>query len=260
MARVIVFGPHPDDQELGMGGTIARLAREGHDVLLVDLTNGEPTPHGTPEQRAREAAEATEILTPFPSPEQPDARPVRRIMLGLPNRELQHTIEARHLAAGAIRGWQAAIVFTPFPTDAHPDHRAGTRIVEDARFDAKLSKLDLPWPHDHWTGERFVPDDADGAEHPAPCYPKWVFHYYATHLRIVPSPSFLIDIGAQLETKLDAVRAYESQFLTNEKNRRVLGMIEHAARYFGSRIGADAAEPFHTHEPLGLMSLHGLRL
>ncbi|MEL6739558.1 MAG: PIG-L family deacetylase, partial [Planctomycetota bacterium] len=52
MARIIVFGPHPDDQELGMGGTIARLARQGHDLLLVDLTNGEPTPHGTPAMRA----------------------------------------------------------------------------------------------------------------------------------------------------------------------------------------------------------------
>ncbi|MEM7628947.1 MAG: PIG-L family deacetylase [Planctomycetota bacterium] len=260
MARIIVFGPHPDDQELGMGGTIARLARQGHDLLLVDLTNGEPTPHGTPAMRAREAAAATEILTPAPSPEHPGARPIRRILLGLRNRELEHSIEARHLAASAIRAWRADILFSPFPADAHPDHRAGTRIVEDARFDAKLTKLDLPWPHDHWTGDRFIPSDADAGEHPPPCYPKWLIHYYATHLRIVPSPSFLIDISDQLEIKLDAVRAYESQFLAHEKNRRVLATIEHAARYFGSRIGAEAAEPFHTDEPLGLASLEGLSL
>ena len=55
MANIIVVGPHPDDQELGMGGTIARLAEQGHDVLLLDMTDGEPTPHGSREMRAREA-------------------------------------------------------------------------------------------------------------------------------------------------------------------------------------------------------------
>ncbi|MCA9295280.1 MAG: PIG-L family deacetylase, partial [Phycisphaerales bacterium] len=107
-----------------MGGTIARLASEGHDVLLLDITNGEPTPHGDPETRAREADAAARILK------------VRRRLLGLPNRFVEHTIEARHAVAGVIREFQADIIFTPFFEDAHPDHRAVTRIVEDARFDA----------------------------------------------------------------------------------------------------------------------------
>jgi LmbE family N-acetylglucosaminyl deacetylase len=50
--NILVIGPHPDDQELGMGGAIARLASQGHDVMLLDMTNGEPTPHGSPETRA----------------------------------------------------------------------------------------------------------------------------------------------------------------------------------------------------------------
>ena len=58
MMNILVVGPHPDDQELGMGGTILRLVHEGHRVLLLDLTDGEPTPHGTPEIRAQEAARA----------------------------------------------------------------------------------------------------------------------------------------------------------------------------------------------------------
>ena len=62
MARILVFGPHPDDQELGMGGTIARLAEQGHDVVLVDMTDGEPTPHGHPATRATEARQAPAIL------------------------------------------------------------------------------------------------------------------------------------------------------------------------------------------------------
>ena len=62
MTKILVVGPHPDDQELGMGGTIAKFAAEGHDVLLLDMTSGEPTPHGTPELRAKESAIAAEIL------------------------------------------------------------------------------------------------------------------------------------------------------------------------------------------------------
>src|SRR5262249_17995278 len=140
MASILVVGPHPDDQELGMGGTIARLASQGHKVTLLDMTNGEPTPNGTPEIRAREAAAAVAARSaPW--------IPVRRVMLGgdgLPNRYVEHTIKARHLVAGVIRSVQAQIVFVPFDQDAHPDHRAVTRIVEDARFDAKLTKLAMP--------------------------------------------------------------------------------------------------------------------
>src|SRR5215468_5602587 len=134
MASILVVGPHPDDQELGMGGTIARLAAQGHRVTLLDMTNGEPTPHGTPEIRAREAAAAAAALSP-----PPPGSPVTRRLLGgdgLPNRSVEHTLKARHLVAGVIRSVQAQIVFVPYEEDAHPDHRAVTRIVEDARFDA----------------------------------------------------------------------------------------------------------------------------
>jgi N-acetylglucosamine malate deacetylase 1 len=150
MANILVVGPHPDDQELGMGGTALRLAQQGHNVLLLDMTDGEPTPHGSPAIRAKESATAAEILG------------VKRRNLGLKNREVEHTLAARHLAAGVIREHQAQVIFVPFDQDAHPDHRAVTRIIEDARFDAKLTKTDLP-------GE--------------PIYPKWLIYYYATHLR-----------------------------------------------------------------------------
>jgi LmbE family N-acetylglucosaminyl deacetylase len=86
----------------------------------------------------------------------------------------------------------------------------------------------------------------------APIYPKWLFHYYATHLRIVPAPSFCIDISAQLERKIASIRAYRSQFEANEKNRQVIEWVRAQAVYFGSRIGTAAAEPFFAREPLGL--------
>lgn len=66
------------------------------------------------------------------------------MQLGLTNRRVDHSLEARHRTAGVIRAFQADVVFAPYPEDAHPDHTAVTRIVEDARFDAKLSKLEVP--------------------------------------------------------------------------------------------------------------------
>ena len=225
MANILVVGPHPDDQELGMGGTIARLTKQGHNIRLLDMTNGEPTPHGSPEQRQKEWEEASQILG------------VHRELLGLANREVQHTIEARHGVAGVIRQHKASIVFLPYPEDAHPDHRATTRIVEDARFDAKLTHIGLP-------GD--------------PIYPKWLFYYYCTHLRHVASPSFCLDVTDQMKTKEQAIMAYRTQFVIPEKNRQIVTWIRQMNGYMGSRIGTEYAEPFFTREPLGLTSLDGL--
>ena len=255
MPQILVVGPHPDDQELGMGGTIRRLAEQGHDVLLLDVTNGEPTPLGSPEIRARESMAATGILSPDPE-RFPGSKPVRRMLLGLPNRTVEHSIEARHAVAAVIRAHQADAVFTPYFQDAHPDHVAVTRIVEDARFDAKLSKIQMPAPIDQWTGDVLTgPGVIDNGQQTTPVYPRWLFYYYATHLRWVADPSFLIDITGTLDIKLGAIRAYHTQFVLPEKNRKVVDWVEAAATYLGSRIGTEHAEGFYTKEPLGLSGL-----
>jgi bacillithiol biosynthesis deacetylase BshB1 len=246
MANILVVGPHPDDQELGMGATIARLADQGHDLLLLDMTNGEPTPFGSVETRALEAEAAAKILSPDSEPGSKRVRhPVRRLLLGLPNRRVEHTVENRHKVAGVIRAHQAQVVFAPYFEDAHPDHLAVTRIVEDARFDAKLTKVDMPNPPGF-------------AQIGPPVYPKWLFYYYATHLRIVPQPSFLIDATGYLDRKIDAIRAYRSQFETNPANRGIADWVRAQAVYFGSRIGTAAAEPFFAREPIGLGGLEGV--
>src|SRR5262245_60946748 len=115
--NILVVGPHPDDQELGMGGTIARLAEQGHQVLLLDMTNGEPTPRGNPETRAKEAAAAARALSA-------PTNPVKRVLLDLPNRRVEHTIAARHKVAAVIRSHQPQVLFVPYGEDAHPDHLA----------------------------------------------------------------------------------------------------------------------------------------
>ncbi|MEQ9206040.1 MAG: PIG-L family deacetylase [Phycisphaerales bacterium] len=244
MARILVVGPHPDDQELGMGGTVIKLMNQGHDVLILDVTNGEPTPLGSPEIRKQEAADAFKVLSRNATGE------VDRWLLDLPNRFVEHTIENRHALAGVIRAWQAEMIFTTFDIDAHPDHRAVTRCVEDARFDAKLSKIEMPKPTDAWTGRTF--------ELGEPLYPKWLFYYYATHLRWVADPSFVFDISGVVEQKLESIRAYHTQFVLPPKNARIAEWVSHSASYFGSRIGTEAGEPFFTKEPVGLGDLASL--
>lgn len=214
-----------------MGATIAKLAapREkgggGHNVLILDVTNGEPTPCGDPETRAKESAAAAAILG------------VPRRLLGLTNRVVEHNIASRHAMAGVIREFQAHVIFCPHPEDAHPDHRAVTRIVEDARFDAKLTKIDLPG---------------------TPIYPRWLFYYFCSHLRAPFVPNFCVDVTGWEEPKRRALACYESQFARNPNNANVLEWVNGSLMYFGSRIGTRAAEPFFAKEPLGLGGLDGL--
>ncbi|MBK9188626.1 MAG: PIG-L family deacetylase [Phycisphaerales bacterium] len=240
MLNVLVIGPHPDDQEIGMGGTIARLAAQGHNVLLLDLTDGCPTPVGDRPTRLREAADAAAILSPDPS------RPLRRVLLDLPNRRVEHTLEARHKVAGVIRAHQAQVIFLPHPEDAHPDHLAATRIAEDARFDAKLTSFEPPVPPGF---------DALGP----PIYPAWMFYYYCSHLRKAADPTFLVDTsGEYASKKRRAIEAYRTQFALNPRNAAFPERVSAYDVYFGSRIGVEAAEPFWTREPLGLTGLDAL--
>jgi len=214
MASVLVIGPHPDDQELGMGGTIVKLVRQGHNVHIIDMTNGEPTPRGSVELRAKESAAAARIMG------------VERTLLGLPNREVVHDLPSRHKLAALIRVHQPNILFVPYPVDAHPDHVAVTKIAEDARFDAKLTKSAIP-------GE--------------PWHPKRIIYYFCTHLRMNFPATFCIDITDTIDVKMKAIACYESQI-----PKDLADMVYTAAGWFGSRIGMKYAEPFYTHEMLGL--------
>lgn len=252
--NILIFGPHPDDQEIGMGGTIGLLASQGHNVLLVDMTDGCPTPVGDRPTRLTEAVAAIAELSSRGGGGAGEGR-IRRVLLDLPNRSVEHTLAARHLVAGVIRAHQAQVLFCPHPEDAHPDHVATTRIVEDARFDAKLTKVDMPpAPRQPAEYAPFGPPAPVGA----PIYPKWLLYYYCSHLRRMPDPSFVIDTSLWLEAKKASLLAYRSQFVDNEKNRGVVEWLDAQDKFIGSRIGAKAGEGFWSKEPLGLTSLAGL--
>src|SRR3954462_6598829 len=224
MASFLVIGPHPDDQELGMGGTIIRLLSQGHQVHVVDMTNGEPTPRGSVEIRARESAASAKIMG------------VQRTLVGLKNREVVHDIPSRHKLAAVIRQHKPNVLFVPYPIDAHPDHVAVSRIAEDARFDAKLTKSEIP-------GE--------------PWYPKRIIYYFCTHLRMSFQPTFCIDITAEMDQKLESIARYKSQFTSNAAGD-VPAQVKVLNGYFGTRIATPYAEPFFTHEVLGLSGLSEL--
>ena len=224
MAEVVCVGAHPDDVE--MGGTVATLVSRGADVLIVDLTDGEPTPHGTHERRLAEAASAAATLG------------CRRVTLDLPNRSLSDSVEARTALAEVLRAERPEVLFVPYPEDAHPDHRAASRIAEAARFWAKLTKTTM-------SGE--------------PHYPARIYRYMAVHLRLVREPSFLVDITDALPAKLAALEAYRSQFGENPGNVGVLALVERTARSWGDIARTDAAEPFFALEPPVVGSVLELR-
>lgn len=226
MTDVVCVGAHPDDVEIGMGATIANMVRHGLSVAIVDLTDGEPTPAGSRQTRLAEAQAAARTLGV-----------VERRTLDLPNRSLFDTVEARTVLAEVFRELRPRTVFGPYPLDAHPDHMAASAIVQAARFWSKLTKTEM-------AGE--------------PHYPARLYRYMAVHLRLVREPSFVVDVTEDLETKLEALAAYRSQFADNPANTRLIDAIASVARTWGGMIGTEAGEPFFADEPVGVRSVDSL--
>ncbi|MFC4599044.1 bacillithiol biosynthesis deacetylase BshB1 [Cohnella hongkongensis] len=174
---LLIFAAHPDDAEIGMGGTIVKHARAGLAVGIVDLTYAEMSSNGSVETRQREAAKAGEILGL-----------AVRVNLGLPDRGLASLPDQIAAMVGAIRKYRPRVVFAPYFIDRHPDHIACSRMAEEAVFNAKLRKY-------------------------APELPAWtVEQLYFYFINDAHTPQLLIDIGDVQETKMEALRAYRSQF------------------------------------------------
>lgn len=231
---VLVLTAHPDDGEIAMGATMAKLVRQGWRVELCDLTNGEPTPTGSPEQRAREAARAAEILGV-----------AGRVTLDMPNRYLMDTVENRQKTAEVIRQVRPDLLFVPYWEDAHPDHVQASQLCEAARFYAKLTKTDM-------AGE--------------PHFPRRLLHYVGSHYRLHRSPSFVFDVSDTFELKLQCVQAYESQFggepeqgwVEHKRRTWIVDTLRSVGSYYGRLIGVRYGEPFILREEVGLANLDGL--
>jgi len=224
----LVIAPHPDDAELGAGGTILLLKAQGARLGILDLTDGEPTPHGSPDIRRRETDAASAVLGLD-----------WRGNLGLPNRSLLSDLPSRHLLAGVLRQLRPRYLFAPYWEDAHPDHVAASHLIDAARFWAKLTKTDLP-------GE--------------PHFPQRTIYYFTVHLRIHPRPSFVVDVTSTIEGKMRALSCYHSQFVEGRPSTSptLLDDLRDRARYWGWSIGSGYGEPFVCREEIGLRSLRDL--
>jgi bacillithiol biosynthesis deacetylase BshB1 len=221
---LLAIFPHPDDAELTCGGTLLKSARMGHSVGILDLARGEMASRGTPELRAEEAARAAKILgVSF------------RENLGLPDSRLVNDPDTRIAVARVIRRLKPQVVITtaPSPFGRHPDHRVTAELVRDACFVAGLKTI--------------APD--------VPAHrPRKVLHaimYREDYLK----PTFVVDVTGEMNEKLAAVAAYESQFSGATQAGEVypngeplLDIIRHQAAHYGSLIRVRYGEPFHTTE------------
>ncbi|MCA8985540.1 MAG: bacillithiol biosynthesis deacetylase BshB1 [Planctomycetaceae bacterium] len=228
MLDLLVVATHPDDAEISVGGLVAKAISEGLKVGIVDLTSGEPTPRGSLEIRARETAAATRVLgVQF------------RENLDLPNRSLQADLNARRELANVFRRTRPRLILAPWEEDAHPDHVQASRLCDDARFWAKLSRTDL---------------DAE------PYWPPRMMYYLSIHLRIHPKPAVVVDISPWIEQKLSAIRCYESQGLdrTGDPIPTPLDDIRDRARYWGWSIHTAYAEPLLAREEFRIDQVRSL--
>jgi len=215
---VVVVSAHPDDAELGCGGTIARLADLGHSVTIVDLSDGEPTPSNPPghqERRLKEAHEAAKILG------------CDRETLGLPNRRLFDSHESRAALGRVIRRLRPSLVLsqrgsTPL---ASPDHFQAYQIAEGGVFYSRLTWWETELGQNPWA----VP----------------LLMYY--HTGREPGLewtqfSFVVDISDQFDRKMASLRAYESQFGSEKEKQKIFDYYEAMSRFFGLRVGVEYGE------------------
>ena len=214
---VIAVGAHPDDVEIGCGGTIARLAEQGHRVGIVDLTDGEPTPASPgPEVRLAEAKKAAELLGV-----------AERVTLELPNRRLFDDFEARVALAKVFRRFRPRLVIglegaTPL---ASPDHWQARQIIDAGVFYSRLTKWDQ-----HFDG--------------LPVHRIEAQLYYSLRFYSLEPPTdgnrFVSDISTTLDKKLASIRAYETQF--PPEKRELFQRVEAMNRALGAAAGFEAGE------------------
>jgi bacillithiol biosynthesis deacetylase BshB1 len=225
---LLVFGPHPDDLEIGLGGTIARHAAEGRSVGLCDLTAGELASNGTPAVRLQEAEAAARVLGA-----------AWRENLGWPDGGISDTPKFVSDAVNVIRRHQPRTIALPYWDDRHPDHLAAARVLTIAAFRSGLRRFDTglaPWRAD------------------------WVCYYFINDA--VP-PSFVIDVSEYYDRKRRALDCHQSQFapagadavgtrLTAASFRQ---LIETRDAQFGARAGVPFAEGLLVRDPIVRASL-----
>jgi len=220
---LLVFGPHPDDIEIGMAGAVAKHAALGHRVGLCDLTAGEMGSNGTVDERLAEAEAARAVL---------GAR--WRVNLRLPDRALGTSDTHARAVAGMVRAARPRAVAVPYWSDRHPDHVRASELVTDAVFSAGLRRYDAE-------GEAWKP--------------AWVCYYF---INDHAPPSFVVDVSHHYDVKRRALACHVSQFAprgadavsTRLTSSRFNQLVESRDAQFGAQIGVAFAEGFVVRQPI----------
>ena len=233
---ILAFGVHPDDVELGCSGTLLAAMAEGKQVGIVDLTRGELGTRGSAEIRKTEAARAAAILGVS-----------IRENLGLADGFFQNNEESLRKVIAVIRKYQPDTIIANALDDRHPDHGRSAKLVADAAFLSGLRKIETL---------------ADGKTQEI-WKPSYVFHYIQD--RFI-EPSFVVDITAYMDKKIEAVLAYTTQFFNPDLDEpqtyisspQFLETVRSRALMLGKRIGVGFAEGFCTEKTIGIRSFDAL--
>jgi bacillithiol biosynthesis deacetylase BshB1 len=219
---VLAIAAHPDDVEQTCGGTMIKMAEMGYRTGVLDLTAGDMGTRGTPEQRIVESEAAAKVMLAG-----------WRGNMRFPDARLQNDLSARLTLAMKIRELKPRVVIIPYWQARHPDHYRAGELAYEACFLAGLKKLD---------------------EYSEPHRPQKVL-YSALYANV--TPSFVVDISAQFERRMEALLSYRSQYGAVEEGaglfpqeqeiRERLGAV---ARFYGNLIGARYGEPFVVKETL----------
>jgi bacillithiol biosynthesis deacetylase BshB1 len=220
---LLVFGPHPDDLEIGLAGTIAKHVAEGHRVGLCDLTAGEMGSNGTIDERLAEGEAAREVLGA-----------AWRINLRWPDRGIGGNAEHVRAAAALVREARPRAVAIPYGADRHPDHVAASQVLTEAVFNSGLRRYDA-------VGEAWRPE--------------WICYYF---INDAAPPSFVVDVSAYYEQKRRALRCHGSQFTvpvedgveTRLTSPLFEQLVESRDAQFGALAGVPFAEGFVVRDPI----------
>ncbi|ACU06678.1 LmbE family protein [Flavobacteriaceae bacterium 3519-10] len=237
-ADILAIGAHPDDVELGCGGTLTKLIAEGKTVAIVDLTQGELGTRGTNFTRAEEAAKASEILGI-------SARENLKMKDGF----LVNSEENQMQIVKMIRKYQPEIVFSNAVEDRHPDHAKAHKLVSDACFLAGLVKIET----------------TNNGENQIPWRPKQIFSYIQWKNI---TPDFVVDISGFMNTKIEACLAYKTQFydpdstepMTPIATKDFLESLTYRAQDLGRLSGVEYAEGFTTEKLIAFKNFDGIIL
>lgn len=235
---ILAFGAHPDDVELGCGGTVAKLISEGKTCVIVDLTKGELGTRGTDVTRKEEATEAAKILGVS-----------ARENLGMKDGFLVNSEEYQMQIVKMVRKYRPEIVFANAIDDRHPDHAKAAKIVSDACFLAGLRKIGT-------TNE---------GENQEVWRPKQIFNYIQWK---DIKPEFVIDISEHLDKKVEACMAFKTQFYDPTSKEPVTPIatkdfaesITYRAQNLGRLSGVTFAEGFTTEKMIALKNFDGFVL